>query len=147
MWDTAGQERFSALVPLYLSGASVIILVYDVTKQYTFNRIRDHWIPFIRTNLRMDADDKLPMMYLIGNKIDCEREVSETDGKELADEFGMGFVEVSAKTGENTKTIMEIIADYADEQVVKDADNVRKIRISESDNTRQQGCSGYYANC
>ena len=33
IWDTAGQERYMALVPMYLRGAQVALIVYDVTEK------------------------------------------------------------------------------------------------------------------
>ena len=138
IWDTAGQERYSALVPLYLSGASIIILVYDVTCAFSFQRIGEYWLPYVRENLRLKADDPLPMMYLIGNKVDIAdtipgaRAVSEKQGKELATEHEMGFVEVSARTGLNSDSIMEAIANYADQMILNQAENIQQLRRSSS---------------
>jgi len=33
LWDTAGQERYHALAPLYYRGASVAVVVYDITRK------------------------------------------------------------------------------------------------------------------
>jgi Ras-related protein Rab-18 len=42
IWDTAGQERFRTLTPSYYRDAQGAILVYDVTKKSTFQKL-DTW--------------------------------------------------------------------------------------------------------
>lgn len=125
-WDTAGQERYGALIPLYLSGSAVIVIVYDVTSRSSFDRIERYWIPFIRQNLRLREDDQMPMMFLIGNKCDVssKREVLEVDGKHFADSNGMQFMEASAKTGHNSSVLLEQIAAYADASIVQQGNSV-----------------------
>ncbi|MCL4124544.1 UNVERIFIED_CONTAM: hypothetical protein GTU68_045696, partial [Idotea baltica] len=39
IWDTAGQERFRAITNAYYRGAQGAIIVYDLTKQRTFENI------------------------------------------------------------------------------------------------------------
>ncbi len=36
LYDTAGQEKFRSLIPMYISDADVIILVYDITSKYYY---------------------------------------------------------------------------------------------------------------
>ena len=38
IWDTAGQERFQFLMPMYYRGAKAVMIVYDITDKYTFER-------------------------------------------------------------------------------------------------------------
>lgn len=154
IWDTAGQERFASLVPLYLSGSSVIIVVYDVTSIDSFEHVSERWLPYVRHNLRLGPDEKLPMLYLIANKIDMQsglhkRVISTEQGRELADENGLGFLEVSAKTGHNADTIMATIADFAEEQLLSQADEIRQSRVSLADyNSTPHSCYGLtYSSC
>jgi Ras-related protein Rab-1A len=41
IWDTAGQDRFRSITSNYYKGADGIILIYDITKQETFNNVRN----------------------------------------------------------------------------------------------------------
>jgi len=33
LWDTAGQERFRTLIPNYIRGSAVAVIVYDITNK------------------------------------------------------------------------------------------------------------------
>lgn len=96
IWDTAGQERYTAVTTAFYRGAMGILLVYDVTDGRTFNNIRK-WHRTIRENASEGVSK-----ILIGNKTDeqARRAVTEEQGRELADELGMQFMETSAKASE-----------------------------------------------
>lgn len=150
VWDTAGQERYSSLIPMYLSGASVIVMIYDITNRYSFERINQYWIPYMRNNLRMKDDETFPMLYLIGNKQDMvsKRQVSQAEGEQIAAEHGMGFSEVSAKTGDGSPIIMEKISKHVDDLILRQAENIKHDRNSMVDLTapsgfRYLGCCGF----
>ncbi|CDQ90935.1 unnamed protein product, partial [Oncorhynchus mykiss] len=46
IWDTAGQERFNSITSAYYRGAKGIVLVYDITKQETFDDL-PKWMKMI----------------------------------------------------------------------------------------------------
>ena len=96
MWDTAGQERFKSLIPNYIRDTSVAVVVYDVTNRTSFKSVQK-WIDDIK-NQRGDG----VIITLLGNKMDLEdRDISEAEGKDLAERNMVIFKEVSAKTGAN----------------------------------------------
>ncbi len=72
------------------------LLVYDVTKKSTFTNV-SKWL----TDLKQYAEPDC-MIMLIGNKVDLvernpkKREVSSEDGKQLAKENNLLFMETSA---------------------------------------------------
>ena len=111
IWDTAGEERFRTITKTFYKGANGIIIIYDVTDQYSFKNAR-FWMK------QIEADpDKSIKRVLVGNKCDKpEREVSEEEGKKLADEFNVRFFETSAKTGKNVKEVFY----YLVEELLKD---------------------------
>lgn len=65
LWDTAGSERFQTMLPLYYRGCHGAILVYDVTRKNTFNRLRN-WLAELENNLTNDN----AVVMIVGNKID-----------------------------------------------------------------------------
>ncbi|KAF2424251.1 NCA2-domain-containing protein [Tothia fuscella] len=99
IWDTAGQERFRTITTAYYRGAMGILLVYDVTDERSFNNIRT-WF----SNVEQHASEGVNKI-LIGNKCDWEdkRVVSTEQGQALADELGIPFLEVSAKSNINVE--------------------------------------------
>lgn len=168
IWDTAGQERYNSLIPLYLSGATIIVVLYDITSAASFDRLRNHWFPFIRKNLRLQDNDPLPMLYLLGNKLDLVespgffgglgssqgntvnlRQVATHQGKEFADEHGMPFMEVSAKTGDNVAAVFKEIHEHVKQLQIQRAEALREsdpdsvIRLTSDDSsvlTRATSC-------
>ncbi|TFY67400.1 hypothetical protein EVG20_g3955 [Dentipellis fragilis] len=99
IWDTAGQERFRTITTAYYRGAMGILLVYDVTDERSFNNIRT-W----HANIEQHASEGVNKI-LIGNKSDWvdKKAVTEEQGRELADELGIRFMETSAKINEGVE--------------------------------------------
>jgi Ras-related protein Rab-8A len=79
IWDTAGQERFRSITQAYYRGAMGLMIVYDVTKEKTFQAVKE-WV----SNVNQHAD-KSVICFLIGNKSDLEseRKVSKEEGQRL----------------------------------------------------------------
>ncbi|KAI9187855.1 GTP-binding protein [Blastocladiella emersonii ATCC 22665] len=94
IWDTAGQERFRTITTAYYRGAMGILLIYDVTDERSFNNIRN-WIRNIEQHASVGVNK-----ILVGNKCDVteKKVISKEQGQELADEFGVKFIETSAKS-------------------------------------------------
>ena len=91
--DTSGQRQFNFLIQSYLNNASIVFIVYDVSKRSTFLNVVN-WLNIIKKN-------QVPIIVLCGNKIDLFREVSENEGREFASKAGLLFFECSAKTKQN----------------------------------------------
>lgn len=108
LWDSAGQERFRhSMVPHYYRNVHGVIFVYDVTRKASFVNI-EKWIEEFRCNVVKNCS-KIPQL-IIGNKCDlhADRQVSETDVKILANNYGLPFWETSAKSELETDTIETI---------------------------------------
>ena len=106
IWDTAGQERFRNITNQYYKGADGIILVFDVTDQKSFEKIKE-WMSQIRANTQADQIG----LVLLGNKCDIEpRTISKNDGEELGKELGIEYYETSAMKGDGIAQAFEFLA-------------------------------------
>ena len=105
IWDTAGQDRFRSITSNYYKGADGIILIYDITKQETFNNVRN-WI----TSIKEEAPAKV-VLILVGNKVDDEknRTVPKSEGEKIADEYNLPFLECSAKSDINVTETFDVL--------------------------------------
>ena len=70
IYDTAGEERFKTLIKHYYRGANGILLIFDLTKKSTFDKL-NFWLEDLREN--SDNIDNL-YIHLIGNKNDLEEQ-------------------------------------------------------------------------
>ena len=95
--DTQGQERYRAMSYNFIKNADGIILMYDITKQTTFDSI-SQWME----NIRKAKPDDFPIV-LVGNKCDLEekRVISKEEGEELAKKYELPFYETSNKDNIN----------------------------------------------
>lgn len=97
MWDTAGQERYETITTQYYRRAHGIILVYDITRQETFNNIRK-WLRYVDEHANNNVQ-----RLLLANKCDAEdeRRVWKDQGARLAAEKNIKFYETSAQSNIN----------------------------------------------
>ncbi|XP_048248526.1 ras-related protein Rab-37-like isoform X5 [Haliotis cracherodii] len=106
IWDTAGQERFRSITHAYYRDAHALLLLYDVTNKASFDNIRA-WLAEINEYAQEDV-----VIMLLGNKADIagERVIRREDGERLAREYGVAFMETSAKTGMNVELAFMAVA-------------------------------------
>ena len=106
IWDTAGQERYHSILPMYYRGAQAAIVVYDITKEDTFERAKT-WV----RELQRQASSNI-VIAVAGNKVDlaAKRIVSYAEASAYAEENSLLFMETSAKTGLNAENIFLEIA-------------------------------------
>ncbi|XP_013680283.1 ras-related protein RABH1e isoform X2 [Brassica napus] len=106
LWDTAGQERFRSLIPSYIRDSSVAVIVYDVANRQSFLNT-SKWVEDVRTERGNDV-----IIVLVGNKTDLvdKRQVSIEEGDNKARDFGVIFIETSAKAGFNIKPLFRKIS-------------------------------------
>ena len=151
-WDTAGQEKYRSIAKSYYKLANGVLLVYDVTKKDSFDRIKT-WLDEIQSNT-----DKKVQIFLIGNKNDLleSKTVSTEQGRALAKEHGMFFWETSAKTNDNNcvneafeAIIEECLKDIKEEieaEEMAEFNNIRKntktlmVDAKSKEQTNNSGC-------
>lgn len=106
LWDTAGQERFRSLIPSYIRGSNVAVVVYDITNAGSFQQTTK-WIEDVRSERGTDV-----LIMLVGNKTDLfdERQVTTQEGENKAKDYDVMFIETSAKASYNVKLLFRRIA-------------------------------------
>ena len=93
IWDTAGQERFRTITTSYYKGAHAIIICFDITDRSSFEHVRN-WMADIDKFAKEGV-----LRILVGNKCDLEnaRQVKKEEGNEIANKYGIKYLETSAK--------------------------------------------------
>jgi len=101
LWDIAGQEKYDVSRKMFFQGVVGALLVYDTTREITFNNIESKWLKDLNEYSERDLS-----CILIGNKTDLNdsRVVSTENGRIFADNINAAdFIETSAKYGENVE--------------------------------------------
>ena len=146
IWDTAGQERFKNITASYYRGAHGIFVVYDISDTVSFKNI-NNWLIEIEKNANKNV-----YKILVGNKCDLEdkRTVSYQQGKELAETYGMQFIETSAKSNTNVDEAFHLLGKEVMKLSLNDKEknfgNKNKMKLDKkTEDTvfqQKQGCCG-----
>lgn len=137
LWDTAGQEKYRSLTKIFIKDSKIVIFVYDITTQSSFDEI-DYWVNTVKTIL---GDS--PVFGLIGNKKDLyTKEVIDEDaGRKKAEEIGALFKLTSAKTerGGINEYMKELVEEYLKKNgyIKKEKPRGKTIVKSTGSNTNQ----------
>ncbi|ELP87618.1 hypothetical protein EIN_146120 [Entamoeba invadens IP1] len=103
LWDTAGQERFRNITTSYYRGTQGVLIVFDMTDKFTFEKVIT-WFQDVMEHNMVES----PVIYLVGNKLDLEgkyvinREMVEGLSRKLG---GVKFFFCSAKNGEGVQEL------------------------------------------
>ncbi|KAG0726290.1 Ras-related protein Rab-27A [Chionoecetes opilio] len=108
LWDTAGQEKFRSLTTAFYRDAMGFLLLFDLTNEQSFIDVRN-WLEQLKTHAYCEDPD----IVLCGNKVDLEehRVVSEQRAREMAQKYGLRYVETSAATGHHVEAAVTHLLD------------------------------------
>ncbi|CAH0389676.1 unnamed protein product [Bemisia tabaci] len=100
--DTAGQEDYAAIRDNYFRSGEGFLCVFSITEDESFQAIQE----FREQILRVKNDENIPFL-LVGNKGDLQdrRKVSYAEAQGRAQQWGVPYVETSAKTRENVDKV------------------------------------------
>ena len=99
LWYLAGQPTYNELRRRYMAGASMAIIVYDVTRPQTFLDIGEWYTKLITVCPNA-------VVAVVANKIDRpDRLVPPEAGSMVEDWLDVLHYQTSAKTGENVDTL------------------------------------------
>ncbi|XP_052799185.1 uncharacterized protein LOC128230785 [Mya arenaria] len=121
LYDTAGQEKFRSLTASYYRGAHGCLVLFDVTKETTFNNV-PYWIH----DLREYSTQPDICTILVGTKSHVpqeEREVTYERAQKYAESVELPYMEVSSEEGISVTEVFEKLADVIIETLTKDKEN------------------------
>ncbi|KAF3065243.1 GTP-binding protein rhb1 [Daldinia childiae] len=126
--DTAGQDEYSILNSKHFIGIHGYMLVYSVSSLPSFEMVQ-----VIREKILNHLGTDWVPIVIVGNKSDLrpeQRQVSQEDGKKLAEKFNCGWTEASARYNENVGKAFELlIAQVEKSQNPNEATNEGKCQM------------------
>lgn len=136
IWDTAGQERYRSMTKLFIKGAKIVIIVYDVTNRETFDEL-NFWCKSAEEIAGKDI-----ILGICGNKIDLftKQVVQKEEGEQFAQKIGASFSETSAK--EDQKKFQEFVDELIKKFVLKN-EQIQKSgrKLSSQLTSKKKKCS------
>ncbi|KAI5192444.1 Ras-related protein Rab-6A [Nematocida sp. AWRm77] len=123
LWDTAGQERFRALIPNYTRDSFMAVILFDMTKRETFDKV-DEWIDiFLQKN-----NNAYQNILLVGNKKDLFEAkpdsesvpISREEMKAKAEKYNAKFIETCSLTSDGIKELVMSIFEAVENSAVPD---------------------------
>ncbi|ODN05522.1 Ras-related protein Ral-a [Orchesella cincta] len=134
--DTAGQEDYAAIRDNYFRSGEGFLCVFSITETDSFQATQE----FREQILRVKGDQTVPFL-LVGNKSDLEdrRKVSKEDAENRAAEWGVPYVETSAKTRTNVdKVFFDLMREI---RVRKDVDGGDKDAPNKTKKRKKLKCT------
>ena len=129
VWDTAGQEKYRSLTKFFYKDAAAVILVYDITREDSFENMKNYWYNQLLENCNKDV-----VLGVVGNKCDLfeEEKVTEADAREFADKIGAIFELTSAQNNTGiTEIFQEVGNKYLDPNFQQKIKQVEKEKNEE----------------
>ncbi len=97
VWDTCGQEQFRSINSIFMKKSNIVIFVYDITDQKSFDELKNYWCQEVKSSLGEDV-----VFAVAGNKSDLyeDQKISAEEGQEFADSINAYFKETTATDNE-----------------------------------------------
>jgi small GTP-binding protein len=106
VWDTAGQEVYRSLVPIYVRGARLAVLVFDVTEPASLAAL-DEWIEVLKSTVPHETP-----IFAVANKIDLtENRIPDDDIDAFIRPRNLTLFKTSAKNGYGINDLFEAAAE------------------------------------
>ncbi|KAG5883935.1 hypothetical protein JTB14_003757 [Gonioctena quinquepunctata] len=105
IWDTAGQEKFHALGPIYYRSSNGAVLVYDITDEDSFQKVKS-WVKELRKMLGTEIS-----LVIVGNKCDLEknRHVNLEEAESYAEKVKAIHFQTSAKLNQGVEDMFLVL--------------------------------------
>ena len=107
IWDTAGQEKYRSLTKMFYKDAKAVIMVYDVTREDSFEELQKYWYDQIKESSPANI-----ILVIAANKSDLieKEKVDEGEARNYAKEINALYVSTSAKNSNGINNLFEEIA-------------------------------------
>lgn len=104
IWDTAGQEQYQSIMPVYLRGSQIAVIVGSITDHLSISDI-DNWVSIVQEN-----EPSCTIIVAI-NKVDLENDVNKLNDLRLdLHEKYKNMCFVSARTGSGINDLFVSVA-------------------------------------
>ena len=105
--DTAGEDDYQNMMDMWISFGEGFLLVFAINDEESFQVIKSKY----ERVKKGKHNTKVPIL-LVGNKQDLEndRKITYEEAKKVAQEWGVEYIETSAKTNFNCKEAFEKMA-------------------------------------
>ena len=134
LYDTAGQERFRPLTISQYKNSDCIIIGYSITRRKSFEDV----LFFYESIIKEKGDSVI--IYLVANQIDNKEneEVTEEEGRQIAEKLKIKFFQVSAKTGEGVDDLVNDIANTLALTKQKGENKNNNLKIEKQNNKKNK---------
>jgi len=106
VWDLGGQERFGFARQAFYRGTLAVGLVFDASNRGSFYNLMRWW---------REAREYLPdvPVVMLANKTDLPPQISYIEASQVAEAWGIPFLQSSCASGEGVAQFFEILAQSA----------------------------------
>ena len=138
IWDTVGMEKYRSLAKIFYKNSNIIIFVYDITRQKTFDEL-EYWLNEVQNNI-----ENFHVKAIVGNKTDLFdfEQVDEEEARDYAKSKRSCFKLVSAK--ENPKDFSlfmeEMLKFYIKKKKGKLKVNNTKVVLNRKNSKKKKVC-------
>jgi len=114
LWDTSGQEQFRSIARSYYRDCQGCLLVFDTTNRASLYNLNE-----ILGDIQSMIDLPGEQILLIGTKTDLSsREVTADEAQEFLAKHKLGgYIETSAKTGQNIEKVLPTMTELLEDGV------------------------------
>jgi small GTP-binding protein len=108
-WDTAGQEKYQSIVPTFLRGAQIVLVVFSIVELDSYQKV-GMWLQQVQ-QASPDAQ-----IVLVSNKIDLADSADNLieDAAVDIDYPNYGYFKTSALSGAGATELLDYIKGVAD---------------------------------
>jgi small GTP-binding protein len=144
IWDTAGQERYRSLAKMYYRDAMVVLLVFALTEEDSFESLR-HWYKEVQDNAPRNVGKFQTVVAVAGNKEDLAKVgggLEESRIKAWTDSINAVYKRTSAKTNYGVDQLFQAVAGrlFPEDGINKIRDSVRLTDAPKNPNKKRPCC-------